>query len=260
MVAAAVGGITAADVAAGAAVVGTVAQVGSSLLASGQQQSAANAATAAQQAQYNNAQTNLAPFIGTGDLANQYLQSLTGTSTAGGNPLTSPLLSPITMNEATLQQTPGYQFNLNQGLESVQNSAAARGLGVSGAAEKGAASYATGLADSTYQNQFNNALTNQNNQFNRLLGLTQLGQTSAAGLSSIGLSTGQGVAGTTLAGGQAAAAGTLGAANALTSAYPNYLANSALSSLYGTGTNSSAAGYVNSTPQQQVADDVASTQ
>jgi len=260
MVAAAIGGITAGQVAAGAAVVGAVTQIGGSLLASGQQQSAANAATAAQQAQYNNAQQNLAPFIGTGDLSNQYLESLTGTGTTGGNPLTSPLLSPITMSEQTLQQTPGYQFNLNQGLESTQNAAAARGLGVSGAALKGAASYATGLADNTYQNQFSNALTNQNNQFNRLLGLTQLGQTSAAGLSSIGVTTGQGIAGTTLAGGQAAAAGTLGAANALTNAYPNYLANSALSNLYGQTPASSASSYINSTPQQQVADDVASTQ
>jgi hypothetical protein len=162
-------------------------------------------------------------------------------------------LSPINMSESSLQQTPGYQFNLQQGLESVQNSAAARGLGVSGAAEKGAATYATGLADSTYQNQFNNALTNQNNQFNRLLGLTQLGQTSAAGLSSIGLATGQGQAQSEEAVGQASAAGTLGAANALSNAVPNYLANSALANLYG---NSSQPNYANSSVTNQVQQDV----
>ena len=64
--------------------------------------------------------------------------------------------TPKPMTEANLVNTPGYQFNLSQGLESAQNSAAARGLGVSGAAMKGAATYATGLADSTYQQQFAN--------------------------------------------------------------------------------------------------------
>lgn len=57
-----------------------------------------------------------------------------------------------------LEATPGYQFAKTQGLKGVQNSASARGLGVSGAAEKGAAAFATGLADQTYQNQFANAL------------------------------------------------------------------------------------------------------
>lgn len=51
---------------------------------------------------------------------------------------------------AQLAQTPGYQFTLQQGLESTQNAAAARGLGVSGAALKAAAAYSTGLAQNTY--------------------------------------------------------------------------------------------------------------
>lgn len=61
---------------------------------------------------------------------------------------------PPRMTQAELEQTPGYQFARSQGLQSVQNSAAARGLGVSGAAMKGAATFATGLADNTYQAQF----------------------------------------------------------------------------------------------------------
>lgn len=221
-----------------------VAGVASSAIASGAQQSAANQATGLQEQFFNSELQNLSPYMATGQGANTALQTAAGIGTA--NPLTSPLLSPITMSEQNLQKTPGYQFNLQQGLESVQNSAAARGLGVSGAAEKGAASYATGLADNTYQNQFNNALTNQNNQFNRLLGLTQLGQTSAAGVGAAGITTGQGAAQTTLAGGQAAAAGILGAGNALTGAYPNYLANNALSNLYSSQQTSNYAGSIGS--------------
>jgi hypothetical protein len=82
------------------------------------------------------------------------------------------------MTEAELVQTPGYQFNLSQGLRAAQNSAAARGLGVSGAALRGAANYATGLADSTYQNQFANQQTLWQDQVNSLLGGFNTQQTS----------------------------------------------------------------------------------
>ena len=58
-----------------------------------------------------------------------------------------------------MQNMPGYQFQLQQGLEAAQNGFAARGLGSSGAAMKGAAQYAQGLANSNYQNFFNNNLS-----------------------------------------------------------------------------------------------------
>lgn len=90
------------------------------------------------------------------------------------------LTSPIVMDQAALEKTPGYQFTLAQSLKSVQNSAAARGLGNSGAAFKGAAEYATGLADSTYQNQFANALTNQQGAYDKLMGVAGLGANAAA--------------------------------------------------------------------------------
>jgi hypothetical protein len=88
------------------------------------------------------------------------------------------LTAPITMDQKTLEATPGYQFNLDQGIRGVGLSSVSNGL--SGAQAKAAAKYATGLADSTYQNQFNNAVTNKTNAFNFLLGTAQLG-TSAAG-------------------------------------------------------------------------------
>lgn len=133
------------------------------------------------------------------------------------------LTAPITMDEATLRQTPGYQFNLNQGLKSTQNGAAARGLGSSGAALKGAATYATGLADSTYQNQFNNANTNKLNAYNFLSGVGTMGENAAAQSGQIG-ATGAANAGNSLiAGGTAQAAGTTGAANSLTNAANSYL-------------------------------------
>lgn len=100
---------------------------------------------------YNNAANSLNPYISAGNSAESQLMSQLPSLTA-----------PINMDEATLEATPGYQFTLNQGLQSVQNSAAAQGLASSGSALKGAAQYATGLADTTYQQQFNNALANKN--------------------------------------------------------------------------------------------------
>jgi hypothetical protein len=72
--------------------------------------------------------------------------------------------------QAALEKLPGYQFTKTQGLKAVQNLASSKGLGVSGSAIKGAADYVTGLADSTY-----------GNQFNRFMDAAKLGQASAAG-------------------------------------------------------------------------------
>ena len=161
--------------------------------------------------------------------------------------------------QAALEATPGYQFNLAQGLQAAQNSAAARGLGVSGAALKGAASYATGLADSTYQNQFANAMAyaqatqgtanqfgnignnmlalntasqgNITNSYNKLAGIAGLGENAAAQTGTQGTAlanqAGQNLVqsgNSQMAAGNASAAGTLGIGSAASGAANNYLA------------------------------------
>ncbi|WP_215750424.1 MULTISPECIES: hypothetical protein [unclassified Gluconobacter] len=87
--------------------------------------------------------------------------ALLGNYASTGNSAINALSNGLT--ESQLQATPGYKFNLQQGEQAATNSAAARGLANSGAAQKGAAAYASGLADSTYQNQFNdtNALAQE---------------------------------------------------------------------------------------------------
>ena len=75
---------------------------------------------------------------------------------------------PGDMTQTSLEATPGYQFTLSQGLKSTQNAAAARGLGVSGAALKGAAAYATGLSDQTYNTRFNQAQQQYTDRSNNL--------------------------------------------------------------------------------------------
>lgn len=192
----------------GAAVIGAVATNVAAGTAADAQTNASNKAISAQEAELEQSRQELQPFRDAGAGAVNQLQTLTG-SGPGGDPLTAPLTKPITMDQATLEATPGYQFNLSQGLKSVQNSAAARGLGVSGAALKGAATYATGLADSTYQNQFNNAVTNQTNTFNRLSSLAGIGESAAAGTAAANTTTGQGIASNLTGIGNAQAAGAL---------------------------------------------------
>jgi hypothetical protein len=151
--------------------------------------------------------------------------------TAGSNALTSynaalpQLTAPF--SAGSLPSTPGYQFTLDQGLKSTQNSYAAEGLGSSGAAEKGAASYATGLAQNTYNQQFQNYLT-QNAQIGNLLYQpATLGAGAAGSLASIegslggaglgaAVGTGQGIANTLTGAGNAIAGAATGAANSLT--------------------------------------------
>lgn len=98
------------------------------------------------------------------------------------------LTAPINLTQDWLESTPGYQFALKQGLRGVDMSAISRGM--SGAQAKGAAQFATGLADQTYQTQFNAANTNKTNAFNRLLQTAQTGATAAGQLGSLGTSAG----------------------------------------------------------------------
>ena len=145
----------------------------------------------------------LSPYITTGQSVLPSLAALATSGPTGGQPnyLTQAAANlPGTMTEAQLEQTPGYQFTLAQGLKATQSAAAARGLGVSGAALKGAAAYASGLADTTYQNQFANqqakfsdllnANTGQINQlagqYSRLQGTASLGEQAGSALGQIG--------------------------------------------------------------------------
>jgi hypothetical protein len=131
-----------------------------------------------------------------------------------------------------LEQTPGYQFALQQGMKNMNNQLAAKGLNLSGAQAKGLAGYATGLADQTYQQQFQNALSqyqqNQSNfgmnyginsdQYNRLAGLLGLGQSSAAGVGNAGMQTANQAGNYATQAANAAAAGQIAAGNSQSNA------------------------------------------
>jgi hypothetical protein len=237
MVAAAIGVGTAV-----AGVAGSAMSSSASKSAADTQAAAANNATALQEAQWEKTQQNLQPYM---DLGSSYINPL---KAALSNPTLTQQFSAPTAAQA--QATPGYQFTLQQGLKATQNSAAARGLGTSGAALKGATTYATGLADSTYNDVYNRALqtynTNYNtasNNVNRLQSVVGSGQNAAAGLGSLGAQTANSIGNTLTGAANASASGTIGSANALSSGL-NSVASGAMT--YGllannAGGNSSAA-------------------
>lgn len=94
--------------------------------------------------------------------------------------------TPMVNSLEELQATPGYQFQLEQGLQGVNNSAAARGGLLSGANMKAINDYAQGKASTGYQNAWDRAQNAYSNAFNRnqqkfsnLQSMANNGQTAA---------------------------------------------------------------------------------
>lgn len=173
---------------------------------------------------FNQVQQNLKPYMAVGTNANKLL-------TADLPSLTAP----INMSQTALEQTPGYQFNLYQGQKSLQNAYAARGLGTSGAAIKGAENYATGLANSTYQQQFANALANKQNAYNMLSGQQSIGENAAAGVGNAGIATGNSIAQNTIGAGNAAGAADVASGNAVANGANTAVQGALLTNLMGGG-------------------------
>ncbi len=204
-----------------AAIIGGVASVaGGAISAYGAtsaaqtQADAANNASANTMAQFNKTQANLAPFISQGQAVNPELSNLLGLN-PGGNPLTAPLSAPFQPTQAQLQQSPGYQFSLQQGELASENGMAAQGLGKSGAAQKALTNYAEGLAGTQYNNLAQLYYQGNQQAYNMLSGQQAVGENAAAMTGTQGL-TATGQAGNfSTAGAAASAAGTIGATNSI---------------------------------------------
>jgi hypothetical protein len=146
------------------------------------------------------------------------------------NPFTAPTL-------AQAEQTPGYQFNLQTGTQAIDENAAATGNLMSGNTGTALQKFGQGLATTTYQQAYQNALTQYLTNLNAAgqgvnsgLSATQqlgsFGQSAANNLSNLYLTGGQQQASQLNNQGAAIAAGDVGQANA----YSNML-NGATNSL-----------------------------
>lgn len=262
-------------VAVGIAAGATVLAAGAAAYGASQQASAAKSAArtqAASAANANNLQARIfdinrsdqLPYRDTGyaalgQLQGQYLNS--GQPDYGGGPpgVTpfpgAPQLQPFTGN-VNLEQDPGYQFRLREGMRAIQQSASAAGTLQSGNTLKGLTRFGQDYASQEYGNAYNRAFgenQQQNNiaqqgfgnaiqvnqgqygrelenyllnynrrrgevgdQYNRLSNLAGLGQTSVGQLGNLGQNYAAQVGQNIIGAGNAQAAGQIGAANATT--------------------------------------------
>ncbi len=168
----------------GAAILGAGATAFAGSQAAGAQRDSSNLAAKTQMDIYGQNRDLLNPYIQGGLGSYGTLNNLLG---VGGNSATM---------QSTLEGLPGYQFTLGQGLKSVQNSAAARGLGTSGAALKGAANYSTGLANSQY-----------GNYVGQLQNSANTGAQAGSALAGVGQATGANIGSAQIGAGNASAAG-----------------------------------------------------
>lgn len=146
------------------AVIGAGAQIWGANKAADTQKANAERVAGIQQEQYQQTRSDLAPYRAVGEDASGRLTSRL-----------SELTTPISVNPDDFQNSDYYKFLAKEGQRGVTNSAAARGLGSSGAALKGAAAFAKGLASTEWQNNFNMQTQNQTNAFTRLKSLVDTG-------------------------------------------------------------------------------------
>lgn len=237
---------------------GAVLGAGASIYAGHQQSKAANNATKSQQAMYDQTSENEAPYRQLGSQAGGRLSDLLGTSGNTGAAGYGSLTQPFTGADYLANQDPGYQFQLDQGQKALQNSQAANGGVLSGAALKDLIGFNQGMASTGYQNAWNRWNTQQNNTVQRLGSLAQLGESAASNQASGASTFAGGIANTITGAGNANASGAVGAANAVTGSVNNglgyyYLSQQQAVPPVGTGSNPSGYGGTLNNPSAYVA-------
>lgn len=170
------------------------------------QASAAQSASQLQYQEFQQQQQNQQPWLAAGSNALSQMQ----------NPSFQQ-----SFNMSDFQQDPGYQFDLQQGQQAIDRSAAASGGLQSGGTLKAAAQYSQGMASNEYQNAYNRFNNNQTQQFNRLASLAGLGQTANGQLNQAGSAMAGQVGSNMMGAANAQGAATIAGANAYGGALSN---------------------------------------
>ena len=221
-------GIAAAGTIAGAEISGNASKNAAQI-----QANAAGTASGVELSMFDQTQANLAPYMKSGTNALSALNyglgvgPKTGATPASGIGYGS-LTAPFTA--ADYQASPGYAWQMSQGIDAVQNSASAAGGIGGGNTLKALTTYGQGLANTDYQQAYQNYVNRQQQQYGMLSGQAGAGQNAAANLGGFAANVGGQVGSNTIGAGNALAAGTIGSANAVTGGV-NSLAQ--LAALYG---------------------------
>jgi hypothetical protein len=182
--------------------------------ASAQQVAQEQAALQFQQQVLAQNQSNLNPFIQTGQGASYSLANLFGLPGANGQ-VTSP-------NYSSFYNSPNYQFAFQQGQNATQNVLAAQGNLLSGSGLTALTNFGQGLASQQY-----------GNYVNQLLGISGQGIQAGGALAGASTNAANSIANTFGSIGQSQAAGTIGSTNAITGAISGGVNNLILANALG---------------------------
>jgi hypothetical protein len=164
---------------------------------------------------------------------NMQLSPYTTAGSTAANNLSNLTSAGFHFDPSQVQNTPGYQFTMDQGEKAIANQMASRGLSNSGEALQAGTQYAENLASTTYQNAFNNALSTYNTNVNSLMPQTQTGLTAGNQVANNLMAAARYNGDINLTGTQYAGNANMGAANTIASNLTNfgvYQANTAANS------------------------------
>lgn len=115
---------------------------------------------------------------------------------------------------ADFQADPGYQFRLGEGAKAIENSAAARGMQLSGPTLKALARFGQDFASNEYDQAWNRDSLEKQRKFNFLTGQSGTGLQTAGNVGALGAGASNQVADNYLQAANAQASGRVGSANA----------------------------------------------
>lgn len=168
---------------------------------------AADSAAQLQEQQYQQNTANQQPYMSAGTSALNTIGQDQANQTGFATPF----------NPSTYIDTPGYQFQLQQGTNAINNSAAATGGVLNGGTLQALDQYTTGLANTTYGTAYNQYLQNSQQQYNQLYGVASLGESAAGSLGSQNTQAANNAGSDLTSAGNATAAGTVATGNAVNS-------------------------------------------
>ncbi len=195
----------------GSTVIGAVATTSAANKAAKTQTKAANQANQTLKDQQAQTRSDLSPWTTSGKDALAMQNKLLGLGTNADS----------TSAQRALEQTPGYQFTLSQGLKAVGNANATR---LGGGLAKGAANYATRLSNGTY-----------GDAVNRYADLSKTGESAAAQVGAFGAQTAGNVANNITGAGNAGAAAAIAGGNAISGAAQSIPSALIFNKLFGAG-------------------------
>ena len=145
--------------------------------ASSAQSASANQANATDWSMYNQNVARMDPYVQAGNTATGQLNAWNAPGGQGSQQF----------NYQDYLNSPAMAFQMQQGQQALDRSAASRGVALTPGTAMSEAAYNQGVGSQYYQQAFNNFQTGQTNRFNQLASVAGMGENAAAGVGNNGL-------------------------------------------------------------------------